>query len=84
MDVDLKALTRLGAQVRLAELVAEMDALLRQFPGIATQSPTPTLADAERRARPKTRKRRPMSAAKRKAVSQRMKKMWAERRKAEK
>lgn len=39
---------------------------------------------AARRARKRTRARRKMSAAARKAVSQRMKQYWAERRKATK
>ena len=39
MPIDMKALARLGAQARVAELVAEIDALLRGFPDLG-RAPT--------------------------------------------
>jgi hypothetical protein len=89
MTVDMKSLARLGAQARLAELAAEIDAVLNAFRELAQQSapvsqrhPQP----AAKGAAPKRRARRVhrMSAAERKAVSVRTKRYWAERRKAKK
>jgi hypothetical protein len=68
----LQRLARAGAQARLEELRAEEAAIHRAFPGLAAK---PRAATAGRR-------RSRMSAAARKAVSERMKKYWAERRKA--
>jgi hypothetical protein len=84
MDLNLKALARLGAQVRLAELVAEIDALIKQFPGVAGEKLTTRAAAAPERRIKKARKRRRMPAAQRKAMSERMKKYWAERKKPKK
>lgn len=80
VTVDLKSLARLGAQVRLAELIAEVDAVLAAFPELG-QAPT---RPAE--AKPATRKRRrpTMTAEQKKVVSIRMKKYWAGRRQAKK
>ena len=86
--LDLKGLARRGAMARLAELQAESAAILKEFPelrragskGIAyTDDATtilPSRSSRRRRGRP------PMSTAQRKAVSVRMKKYWAARRKA--
>jgi hypothetical protein len=87
--VDLKKLARVGAAARLAELQREIDALKRAFPGLRIQSvdvveaPEPAAVEAARVARKVARRgrRKPMGAAERKAVSERMKKYWAERRK---
>jgi hypothetical protein len=74
---ELRRLARMGAAARLAELERERAALLRDFPGLRTTSGT---AAVQRDGR--SRKRRVMSAANRRAVSIRMKKYWAARRKA--
>ena len=68
----LRRLARVGAQARLEELRAEEAAIRRGFPDLA----------AKGRPAKGGRRRSRMSAAARKAVSERMKKYWAERRKA--
>lgn len=75
---ELLRLARLGAQARLEALDREREAILRSFPGIRRGSATQSTANDHR----VRRGRRPMSAAERKAVSARMKKYWAGRRKA--
>jgi hypothetical protein len=75
----LKELARAGAETVLKELRAEIIAIERTFPELALP--------AKRRAVSRSIKRldqrgRQLSAAARKAVSARMKKYWAERRKA--
>lgn len=76
-SIDLKAYARRGAEVRIAELTAELNDIYRAFPdlrrGASTPSATPAAAVARRG------KRKPMSAAQRKAVGQRMKAYWAAR-----
>ena len=89
MNVDVKGLARLGAQARLAQLVAEMDALLNAFRELGLQSARTPQAHAQPAAKsvaPQRRARRVhrMSAAERAAVSARMKAYWAARRKAKK
>lgn len=82
----LSAITRLGAHARLAELVAEMDAILDAFPDLGSLPARPRQAGGGPgpfKPAPKRRRSR-MSAAARKAVSVRMKKYWAARRKAKK
>jgi hypothetical protein len=75
----LKALARRGAEVALTELRAEIIAIERTFPELAL----PKRRHALRRSLSSaTQRTRTMSAAARKAVSQRMKRYWAERRKA--
>ena len=81
---DLRRLARIGAAARLAELERERAALLRDFPELRSGS-----AQSRRGARggetagtpPVRRGRRSMSAAERRAVSLRMKRYWAQRRK---
>jgi hypothetical protein len=69
-------MARAGAETVLRQLRAEIAAIERTFPELATPR-------RRRRAAKKAgRRARRMSAAARKAVSQRMKKYWAERRKA--
>lgn len=86
---NILAWARRGAEVRWNELQAEVASLLKAFPDLATISKTArrTIAKSARGVadtlEPK-RKRSKMSAAQRKAVSARMKKYWATRRKAEK
>jgi hypothetical protein len=84
----LKALARHGAANRIAELEAEIAAIRRTFPDTAgvrngarrEVRQRPAQADDDRM--PK-RRRRAMSAAARKAVGERMRTYWADRRKAD-
>jgi hypothetical protein len=83
----LRRLARLGAMRRIAQLQAEASEILKQFPefsrsGAAARA-TPSTADDPGGGR-RTRARRTMTAAQRKAVGARMKKYWAERRSAAK
>ena len=77
MSIDMKALARRGAEARIAELTEELQALRRYIGG---RQPRTVAADTPE---PVQRRRKPMSAAQKKAVGLRMKKYWAERRKAE-
>jgi hypothetical protein len=84
----LRRLARLGAQARLEQIETERRAILAAFPdlrarrrgrkpGARTQPPkagTPAAAKPQRR--------RKMTPAQRREVSERMKRYWAERRKA--
>ena len=75
----LRDLARSGADTMLKQLRAEIIAIERTFPELAI----PQKRRAVREALQKVRRRvRTMSAAERKAVSERMRKYWAERRKA--
>jgi hypothetical protein len=84
-------LARRGAQSRYEELKAELDRLVRQFPDLRGRARDVlkrggrTAQSAARQltteAPTRARKRKPMSAAAKKAVSRRMKKYWADRRK---
>ena len=76
----LRELARAGADVTLKRLRAEMIAIERTFPELAL----PRRRRALRRSlKDVTKRTRKMSAAARKAVSVRMKRYWAERRKAQ-
>ena len=83
MPIDMKALARTGAEARIRELQGEIADIQRAFPGIGGTSvrrfevkrEAPAPAPVRRRKRPA------MTAAQRKAVGERMKKYWAERRK---
>ena len=82
----LRRFAKLGAQARLEQIEMERKAILATFPDLALRRRG--AAQAGVRYAPKTaapavvRRRRPrMTAAQRKAVSERMKKYWAERRK---
>jgi len=87
--VDINKFAMIGAALRLAELEQEIAALRRAFPGLAAsaasgaKSPVAVRAPrAAAAAKPARRgRKRPMSAAERRAVSDRMKKYWAERNK---
>jgi hypothetical protein len=75
----LRELARTGAEAILKQLRAEIIAIERTFPELAL----PNKRRAVRQAFQKARKRvRAMTEAEKKAVSERMKKYWAERRKA--
>lgn len=83
---------RLGAAIRRAGLVNEMRAIDRAFPELRFQKRTaallkkggspataePTTAEDEPVSRPR-RKRRKLTAAEKKFISERMKKYWAAR-----
>ncbi len=83
---ELRRLARLGAQTRLQELKREEGAIRHAFPELfrAGSRPAAGGAESEAGAAPVRRRRRRsnMSAAARKAVSERMRKYWAERRKS--
>jgi hypothetical protein len=80
----LRRLARLGAVARLEQLRQEETAIRAEFPELfgrgrqrqRNNATAPAASPAGRR------RRRKMSAAARKAVSERMRKYWAERRKA--
>ena len=80
MDKDqLWKLARAGAETVVKQLRAEIIAIERTFPELALAPQRRALRRVIATAETKTRR---MSAAARKAVSLRMKKYWAERRKA--
>ncbi|HVL69393.1 MAG TPA: hypothetical protein VM364_19200 [Vicinamibacterales bacterium] len=76
----LRELARTGAEVTLKRLRAEIIAIERTFPELALSTRRRATPRAVKHAANRTRR---MSAAARKAVSQRMKRYWAERRKAQ-
>jgi hypothetical protein len=89
----LQRLARLGAHARLEELEAERRAILRAFPGLTAQAARQagngghvgaerTGGTATAPAKKRARRRKKMSAEQRKAASERMRKFWADRRKA--
>ena len=75
----LRAMARAGAEEALKRLRAEIIAIERTFPELALPRRRRQIRRAVSNTRTQTRT---MSAAARKAVSERMKKYWAERRKA--
>ena len=86
---EIQQLARLGAKARLEELRQEESAIRQAFPDLfgarrrRRQAPIAAASmDGDGRRRRRRRRRRGMSAAARKAVSRRMKKYWADRRKA--
>jgi Holliday junction resolvasome RuvABC endonuclease subunit len=68
-----------GAEALLKQLRAEVVAIERTFPELSLPARRRALQQSVKTAQTRTRQ---MSAAARKAVSARMKKYWAERRKA--
>lgn len=78
----LQRLARLGAQARLEELRREEAAIRQAFPDLFGRGRGRGQSAAPAAAKPARRGRRKMSAAGRKAVSERMRKYWADRRKA--
>jgi hypothetical protein len=93
----LQRLARLGAQARLEQIDAERRAIMQAFPdltpvrrgrkpgrrrGRPAKAAKTTAAAPAAAAAPASRRKSNMSAAARRAVSERMKKYWAERRKA--
>ena len=75
----LRELARSGAELALRELRAEIIAIERTFPELALSRRRRALRRSLNAA---TRRTRTMSAAARRAVSERMKRYWAARRKA--
>jgi hypothetical protein len=75
----LRELARAGAEVTISRLRAEIIAIERAFPELALPKRRRAL---RRTVQAATKRTQAMSAAARKAVSVRMKRYWAERRKA--
>ena len=78
----LRRLARLGAIARLEQLKQEEAAIRAEFPELFGRGRRSAVAAADTAKVGGRRRRRKMSAAGRKAVSERMRKYWAERRKA--
>ena len=76
----LRDLARTGAEETLKRLRAEIIAIERTFPELKLPQARRALRESVGKA---TRRTRRMSVAARKAVSARMKRYWAERRKAQ-
>lgn len=76
----LRRLARLGAIARLEQLKQEEAAIRAEFPELFGRGRRSAVADSAKAGG--RRRRRKMSAAGRKAVSERMRKYWAERRKS--
>ncbi len=76
----LRELARAGAEEALKRLRAEIIAIERTFPELKLARARRAVRRSVREARRRTRR---MSAAARKAVSARMTRYWAERRKAQ-
>lgn len=89
MPIDMKALARAGAEARIRELREEIADIEQAFPElrggsarrVAVKRGQQRPGEAASEGPVRTRKRRGMSAAQRKAVGERMKKYWAERKK---
>jgi hypothetical protein len=77
----LRRLARLGAMARLEQLRQEEAAIRGEFPELFGRGRQAQSRDGQV-TRGRRRRRRAMSAAARRAVSVRMRKYWAERRKA--
>jgi hypothetical protein len=73
----LRRLARLGAAARLEQLRQEEAAIRAEFPDLFSRK-----GQAAGNGHAAGRRRKAMSASARKAVSERMRKYWAERRKA--
>jgi hypothetical protein len=75
-------LARLGAVARLEQLHQEEAAIRSEFPELFGRGRRAAAVTVEKPAkRKRARNRKPMTAAQKKAVSERMRKYWAERRK---
>jgi hypothetical protein len=87
-EAEIHRLARMGAAAKLAQLEREIASLKRAFPGLKPQSapvpPPPSDGPTHitpNPAVPRHRRRTPMNAAERKAVSEGMKRYWDARRK---
>ena len=76
-DNTLREFALVGARARFAALQAEFASLVATFPELAKARGTTVAAAAPGR---KRGRKKPMTAAEKKAVSDRMRKYWAERR----
>lgn len=76
----IRELARAGAEVTIKRLRAEIIAIERTFPELALPRRRRAARKAVKQATNRTRR---MSAAARRAISQRMQRYWAERRKAQ-
>jgi hypothetical protein len=76
----LRRLARLGAVARLEQLKQEEASIRAEFPELFGRGRHPETASANSGGR-KRRRRPAMTPAQKKAVSERMRKYWAERRK---
>jgi hypothetical protein len=86
MPIDMKTLAEAGARSRLTELEQEIEELKRAFPSIGRGTRKATASSNDAPAQPgakatRRRTRKPMTAAQKKAVGERMKAYWAARRK---
>jgi hypothetical protein len=89
MPIDMQSLARVGAQRRIAELMVEVDQLRSAFPDLDSgpgqrgrgRSQAAAESDGNDGA-DQTRRRKAMSPAQKRAVGQRMKTYWANRRSA--
>lgn len=79
---DLRRFARLGAMRRLEDIRQEEASIRAAFPELFRSSAAPAPAPATAKAKKARRRRSTMSADARRAVSERMKKYWAGRRKA--
>jgi len=74
MTIDMNALARAGAQVRISELIGEIESLVQAFPGLGkAPARTARITEFEEAA---PRKRRKMSAA----TKAKLRASWAKRR----
>ena len=78
--LDLKEYARRGAQARITELTQELAAIYRAFPDLRRGGAAARPAAVTSR----VRRRKPMTAAQKRAVSRRMKRYWVERKANEK
>ena len=79
----LTDLARLGAQSRIQQLNSELDEIFKRFPDLRGGRTTRVRATSDSSGEAAApRRRRKRTAAQRKAASLRMKKYWADRRKA--
>jgi hypothetical protein len=79
-DIELRSLALVGARARLAALQGELASLLATFPELRSARGAKAAAEGSFLRRNKPGRKHPMSAAEKKAVSERMRKYWAERR----
>src|SRR4051794_29215026 len=80
MPIDMHALASYGAKARIQELQSEIDEIRKAFPEKGERRGRPAKAVAPASAPSEdARTRKPMSAAAKKAIGERMKKYWAKR-----
>jgi len=77
----LRRLARLGAIARLEQLKQEEAAIRAEFPELFGRGRRDAVPESAKPAK-RRRRRKKMSPAQKKAVSERMRKYWAEQRKA--